>query len=110
MTERMPEDRLAEIRAEIEADSYGHSYDGGRAARELLAELDRMRALEVPGGIEIGPAKITPEQVAEWQAAWGKMLATGVAMYDLTPQPRDPDWYSPLRNRVPRSSDYPAGG
>lgn len=41
--EPMTDERLAEIRAEIEDDSYGHSYDGGRAARELLAELERVR-------------------------------------------------------------------
>lgn len=45
-TERLPDVRLAEIRAEIEDDSYGHSYDGGQAARELLAEVDRFRALD----------------------------------------------------------------
>ena len=110
--ERLSDDRLAEIRAEIDNQTWwqGSVKRAARDVLDLLAEVDRMRALEVPGGIEIDPAKVTPEQVAEWQAAWDKMLATGVAMYDLTPQPRDPDWWTPLRNRVPRSNDYPAGG
>lgn len=105
MTEPMPDERLAEIREEA-----AHLSEGGQSMRDLLAEVDRMRALEVPGGIEIDPAKITPEQVAEWQAAWDKMHATGVAMYDLPQPPRDPDWWTPLRNRIPRSNEHPAGG
>lgn len=105
----MSEERLAEIRRNNEDHTFEHHWCEG-AIDDLLAEVDRMRALEVPGGIEIDPAKITPEQVAEWQAAWDKMLATGVVMYDLTPQPRDPDWWTPLRNRIPRSNEHPTGG
>lgn len=75
MTERLPDDRLAEIRKEIEDDSYRHSYDSGRAARELLAEVDRMRALEVPATFLEAPAdSVTPEQIAEWQAAFDKIV------------------------------------
>lgn len=44
-TELPSDARLAEIRDEIEHDSYQFSYDGGQAARELLAEVDRLRRL-----------------------------------------------------------------
>lgn len=50
-----------------------------------------------------------PAEREQFEAAAHRQ-ATGVAMYDLTPQPRDPDWWTPLRNRIPRSNDYPAGG
>lgn len=105
MTEPMSDERLAEIREEA-----AHLLEGGQSMCDLLAEVDRMRALDMPGGIEIDPAKITPEQVAEWQAAWDEMLAAGIAMYDLTPQPRDSGRWTPLRNRIPRGNDYAAGG
>jgi hypothetical protein len=105
----MTDERLAEIRRANEDRSFEHHWCEN-AIDDLLAEVDRMRALEKPGGIEIDPAKVTPELIAEWQAAWDEMLAGGVAMYDLTPQPRDPDWWTPLRDRIPRSNDHPEGG
>lgn len=109
MTEPMSDERLAEIRRSNEDRTFEYHWCES-AIDDLLAEVDRLRALQVPTGFLEAPIEATPEQVAEWQAAWDEMLATGVAMYDLTPQPRDPGWWTPLRNRIPRSNDYPAGG
>jgi hypothetical protein len=109
----MTDERLAQLEL---AASYPPPFDDFAtqivydALRELVAEVKRLRALEQPAGFLESPIEATPEQVAEWQAAWDEMLATGVAMYDLTPQPRDPGWWTPLRNRIPRSNDRPAGG
>lgn len=106
MTEPMSDERLAEIREEA-----AHLLEGGQSMRELLAEVDRLRALDVPARfLHVDPEDVTPEQIAEWQAAWDKMHATGIAMYDLPQPPRDPDWWTPLRNRIPRSNEHPAGG
>lgn len=126
VTEPMTDARLAEIRVCAEA------ADGtvtGKFLSELLAEVDRMRALTAPPMIFGTPPAdvLTPEQVAEWQAKWDQLggprvewsleqPAPGIIGYDFTPPPprSGPDGYwTPLRNPFrdqPRSNDYPAGG
>lgn len=69
MAEALSDERLAEIRAEIEDDSYGHSYDGGQAARELLAEVDRMRQHNAMHGYA-APITFTEDENGRPQPQW----------------------------------------
>jgi hypothetical protein len=102
----MSSERLAEIRACAEA------VDGtvtGKFLSELLAEVDRLRAMEVPTGWLTEPIEATSEQNAEWQAAWDKLRTGGVISYDLPAPPPPGLMWQPLRNQLP-GRDYPAGG
>lgn len=110
MAEPMPDARLAEIRELLAGWTWhcGHR-EPEKVVRELLAEVDRLRALEVPAGFLVTPIEATPQQIAEWQAAWDEPWASGIVVYDLpAPQPPGPMW-EPLRDK-PRSRDYPVGG
>lgn len=89
--EPMPDERLAQLRAGNEP--LGDHLSGLTADEvgELLAEVDRMRALEMPVHfLHVDPEDVTPDQIAECQALWDRLAAAGVRGYDLTPLPRNP--------------------
>lgn len=79
MTEPMTDERLAEI------DAAAEPYRGSPTVRrkpnsaiahrgELLAEVKRLRALAMPVFVTLPADTITPDQVAEFNAAWQDIL------------------------------------
>lgn len=112
MTEPISDVRLAEIRELLAGWTWhcGHR-EPEWIVHDLLAEVDRLRALDAPEGLnEVAADSVTPEQSAKWQALWDKTLGGPLDLppYRHPPYPRVSDRI-PRRDK-PRTWDYPAGG